>query len=156
MEFVNTFWALVPAIVAIVLALITKEDLHVPCSSASWSAPCCWHGFRSHRHPDYIISGTVVHGGRHRGGRHHGGLDSAALADPWNAGIFMFLVMLGIMVALINAARRASAAFGAWAAQATSRRRIGAQLATVRRWACLIFVDDYFNCLDRGLRSCAP
>ncbi|NCB03900.1 MAG: Na+/H+ antiporter NhaC family protein [Clostridia bacterium] len=71
----------------------------------------------------------------------------AKLADPWNVGIIIFLVLLGILVALMNRAG-GSAAYGAWAAKKIKSRR-GAQLATVAL-GVLIFVDDYFNCLTVG------
>ena len=70
-----------------------------------------------------------------------------AISDSANAGIFIFLVMLGIMVALINKSG-ASAAFGAWAARHI-KTRVGAQLATFAL-GVLIFIDDYFNCLTVG------
>ena len=68
-----------------------------------------------------------------------------SLAD--SAGIFIFLVILGIFVALINATG-ASAAFGKWAAK-NVKSRVGAQIATFVL-GVLIFVDDYFNCLTVG------
>ena len=70
-----------------------------------------------------------------------------AIADGWNAGIFMFLVLLGIMVALVNAAG-GSAAFGRWAVKHV-HTRTGAMLATFLL-GVLIFIDDYFNCLTVG------
>jgi Na+/H+ antiporter NhaC len=70
-----------------------------------------------------------------------------AIADGWNAGIFMFLVLLGIMVALVNAAG-GSAAFGRWAVKHV-HGRVGALLATFVL-GVLIFIDDYFNCLTVG------
>ena len=69
----------------------------------------------------------------------------AAIAD--NAGIFLFLVLLGIIVALVNAAG-GSAAFGRWA-EKNIHTRVGAQLATFAL-GVLIFIDDYFNCLTVG------
>ncbi|HIV50161.1 MAG TPA: Na+/H+ antiporter NhaC family protein [Candidatus Faecalibacterium intestinipullorum] len=69
------------------------------------------------------------------------------LSDPWNVGILVFLVMLGILVALMNKAG-GSAAFGRWASSHI-KTRAGAQLATVLL-GVLIFVDDYFNCLTVG------
>lgn len=126
----GTFWALVPPIVAIVLALITKETY----SSLFLG----------------IVVGALFVGGFNL----VGSLDTmindgfiAALSDSGNAGIFMFLVLLGIMVALINAAG-GSAAFGRWAAQHV-HTRAGAIIATFFL-GVLIFVDDYFNCLTVG------
>ena len=69
------------------------------------------------------------------------------LADSWNVGIIVFLVILGIMVALMNKVG-GSAAFGQWASQ-NIKTRVGAQLATIAL-GVLIFVDDYFNCLTVG------
>ncbi|MCF0138448.1 MAG: Na+/H+ antiporter NhaC family protein [Oscillospiraceae bacterium] len=130
MEFVNTFWALVPPIVAIVLALITKE---------TYSS---------------LFIGIVVGALFIAGMNPIGALDTmindgfiAAVADGWNAGIFLFLVILGIMVALINAAG-GSASFGKWAAKHV-HTKMGALLATFLL-GVLIFVDDYFNCLTVG------
>jgi len=130
MSMVGTFWALVPPIVAIVLALITKE---------TYSS---------------LFIGIVV-GALFVGGFNPiASLDSmlndgflGAIADGWNAGIFMFLVLLGIMVALINTAG-GSAAFGRWAVKHV-HTRVGAVLATFLL-GVLIFVDDYFNCLTVG------
>ena len=68
-----------------------------------------------------------------------------ALAE--NAGIFVFVVMLGVFVALVNSSG-ASAAFGRWAARHV-KSRLGSQLATFVM-GVLIFVDDYFNCLTVG------
>ena len=130
MEFVNTFWALVPPIVAIVLALITKE---------TYSS---------------LFIGILVGAFFVAGLSPIGALDTmindgfiGAIADGWNAGIFMFLVILGIMVALINAAG-GSASFGKWAAKHV-HTKVGALLATFLL-GVLIFVDDYFNCLTVG------
>ena len=141
MEFIGTFWALVPPLVAIALALITKET-YTSLFVGIVVGALLLAGFNPVDTLNYIVGATVGEG------------DDAvsvgfisALADPWNAGIFMFLVILGIMVALINAAG-GSAAFGVWAARHI-KTRIGAQLATVVM-GCLIFVDDYFNCLTVG------
>ena len=130
MSMVGTFWALVPPIVAIVLALITKETY----SSLFLG----------------IVVGALFVGGFNP----VASLDSmlndgflGAIADGWNAGIFMFLVLLGIMVALINSAG-GSAAFGRWAVKHV-KTRVGAVLATFLL-GVLIFVDDYFNCLTVG------
>ena len=141
MEFFGTFWALVPPLVAIVLALITKET-YTSLFVGIVVGALLLAGFNPVDTLNYVVGATVGEG------------DEAvsvgfisALADPWNAGIFMFLVILGILVALINAAG-GSAAFGTWAARHI-KTRIGAQLATVVM-GCLIFVDDYFNCLTVG------
>ena len=127
---VGTFWALVPPIVAIVLALITKEtysSLFVGILVGALFAA----GFNVVGAMDTMINDGFI----------------GAIADGWNAGIFMFLVLLGIMVALINAAG-GSAAFGRWAVKHV-HTRVGALLATFLL-GVLIFIDDYFNCLTVG------
>ena len=126
----GTFWALVPPIVAIVLALITKEtysSLFVGILVGSLFVG----GFHPVASMDVMVSDGFL----------------GAIADGWNAGIFMFLVLLGIMVALVNAAG-GSAAFGRWAVKHV-HSRVGALLATFLL-GVLIFIDDYFNCLTVG------
>ena len=126
----GTFWALVPPIIAIALALITKEvymSLFVGIAAGAL--------FYANFHPVRALTGMFEKG------------FIAKLADPWNVGIIIFLVLLGILVALMNRAG-GSAAYGAWAAKKIKSRR-GAQLATVAL-GVLIFVDDYFNCLTVG------
>ena len=98
MEFFGTFWALVPPLVAIVLALITKET-YTSLFVGIVVGALLLAGFNPVDTLNYVVGATVGEG------------DEAvsvgfisALADPWNAGIFMFLVILGILVALINAA----------------------------------------------------
>ena len=141
MEFVGTFWALVPPIVAIVLALITKETF-----SSLFVGILVGALLLAQFDPvdtiNYIILGEVGEG------------DDAmavgfisAIADSWNAGIFIFLVMLGIIVALVSTAG-GSAAFGKWAAKHV-KSRIGAMLATFV-FSLLIFIDYYFACLTIG------
>lgn len=130
MSMVGTFWALVPPIVAIVLALITKETY----SSLFLG----------------IVVGALFVGGFNPVTSLNAMINDGfigAIADGWNAGIFMFLVLLGIMVALINSAG-GSAAFGRWAVKHV-KTRVGAVLATFLL-GVLIFVDDYFNCLTVG------
>lgn len=126
----GTFWALVPPIVAIVLALITKEVY-------------------SSLFIGIIVGGLFYSGFNFEGTMNHIFSDGliASLADPYNVGIIIFLVFLGIIVALMNKAG-GSAAFGNWASEHI-RTRVGAQLATVLL-GCLIFIDDYFNCLTVG------
>ena len=126
--FAETAWALLPPVVAIVLALITKET------------------FSS------LFIGIVVGGLLVAGFAPTGTLDAVissglipALAD--NAGIFLFLVILGIMVALVNGTGGADA-FGKWAAKRI-KSRVGVQIATFFL-GVLIFIDDYFNCLTVG------
>ena len=141
MEFIGTFWSLVPPIVAIVLALITKETYSSLFIGIVVGALLLAAGDPVNT-LNYIICGTIGEG------------DAAvdvgfihAISDPWNAGIFVFLVILGIMVALVNAAG-GSAAFGRWAAKHI-KTRTGAMLATFLL-GVLIFIDDYFNCLTVG------
>ena len=125
----GTFWALLPPIVAIALALITKEVY-----SSLFIG---------------IIVGGVLYAGNFEGTMNHIFSEGliAQLSDAYNVGILLFLVFLGIIVALMNKAG-GSKAFGEWAA-AHIKTRIGAQLATVLL-GCLIFIDDYFNCLTVG------
>ena len=143
MEFVGTFWALVPPIVAIVLALITKETY-----SSLFVGIVVGALLLALQSGDianlinYVILGEIGEGDDAMG---VGFIN--AISDPWNAGIFIFLVILGIMVALVNKAG-GSAAFGTWAA-AHIKSRVGAQIATFVL-GVLIFIDDYFNCLTVG------
>ncbi|MBQ3302793.1 MAG: Na+/H+ antiporter NhaC family protein [Eggerthellaceae bacterium] len=141
MEFVGTFWALVPPLVAIVLALITKETY-----SSLFVGILVGALLLAQFNPidtlNYIILGSVGEGEDAMGVGF-----ITAISDPWNAGIFIFLVMLGIMVAFVNKAG-GSAAFGAWAAKHV-KSRTGAMLATFCL-GVLIFIDDYFNCLTVG------
>ena len=141
MEFAGTFWALVPPLVAIVLALITKETFSSLFVGILVGA-LLLANFNIIDTVNYIILGTIGEGDDAMG---VGFIN--AISDPWNAGIFIFLVMLGIIVALINVAG-GSAAFGAWAAKHI-KTRVGASLATFLL-GVLIFVDDYFNCLTVG------
>ena len=141
MEFIGTFWALVPPVVAIVLALITKET-YISLFVGILVGALLLAAGDPVQTINYIIGGTVGEG------------DAAAsvglipaVSDSWNAGIFIFLVMLGIMVALVNRAG-GSAAFGRWAAKHI-HSRVGAQIATFIL-GVLIFIDDYFNCLTVG------
>ena len=130
MEFIGTFWALVPPIVAIVLALITKEAYSSLFVGIVVGA-LFYTGFAPVATLDTVLNEGFL----------------AAMADAWNAGIFLFLVLLGTMVALINAAG-GSAAFGRWATTHV-KSRVGAMLATFVL-GVLIFIDDYFNCLTVG------
>ncbi len=124
----GSWWALLPPIIAIGLALITKEvysSLFVGILSGALL------------YSNFSFTGTVD-------GIINGGLIDAVSGS---AGIFIFLVELGIIVALINKAG-GSASFGRWA-QTHIKTRVGAQLATFVL-GILIFVDDYFNCLTVG------
>ncbi len=135
-----TFWALIPAIVAIVLALITKEVysslligviVGALFASKTVSETGAVTGFN--------FVGTVR-------GVMEGGIISV-VSDSYNVGILIFLVILGTMVALMNKAG-GSAAFGEWAGSHI-KSRVGAQLMTLLL-GCIIFIDDYFNCLTVG------
>ena len=125
-----SFWALIPAIVAIALALITKEVY-----SSLFIGIVVGALFASNFHIEAtirkIFDGGIV----------------TALTDSYNLGILVFLVILGTMVALMNRAG-GSAAFGRWAS-VHIKTRVGAQLATILL-GVLIFIDDYFNCLTVG------
>ncbi len=125
-----TGWAVLPPIVAIGLALITKEVY-----SSLFIG---------------VLSGAVLYAGASFSGITtqllQGGI-IASLADPDHVGILIFLVILGMVVAMMNKTG-GSKAFGRWAATKV-HGRVSAQLATIGL-GCLIFVDDYFNCLTVG------
>ena len=125
-----TFWALVPPIVAIVLALITKE-VYSSLFIGILVGGLFYSGFS--------FEGTLTH-------IFNDGFVSV-LSDGYNVGILVFLVILGAMVSLMNRAG-GSAAFGHFAKEKI-KTRAGAQLATVAL-GVLIFIDDYFNCLTVG------
>lgn len=125
-----TFWALVPPIVAIVLALITKEVY-----SSLFIGILVGALFYS----NFSFEGTVVH-------MIQEGFISV-ISDSYNVGILIFLVILGAVVCLMNKAG-GSAAFGRWAGRKI-KSRIGTQLVTILL-GVLIFIDDYFNCLTVG------
>ncbi|MGP1589573.1 MAG: Na+/H+ antiporter NhaC family protein [Oribacterium sp.] len=126
----QSFWALVPPIVAITLALITKEVY-------------------SSLFLGIVTGGLLYSGYSFEGTLNHVFVDGviSVLSDSWNVGILCFLVTLGAMVQLMNRAG-GSAAFGKWAGKHI-RTRAGAQIATILL-GCLIFIDDYFNCLTVG------
>lgn len=129
-EMYSTFWALVPPIIAIALALITKEVysslfIGIVIGGAFWS------GFSFEGTVNHVLLDGIV----------------AVISDSYNVGILVFLVILGIMVALMNGTG-GSAAFGKWA-EKRIKTRIGAQLSVVGL-GVLIFIDDYFNCLTVG------
>ena len=125
-----TAWALLPPLVAISLALITKEVY-------------------SSLFIGIVVGGILYSGGKFEGTVIHvfsGGIVSV-LSDSYNVGILVFLVLLGGMVALMNKAG-GSSAFGKWASSHI-KTRVGAQLVTILL-GVLIFIDDYFNCLTVG------
>ena len=130
--FAGTFWSLLPPIVAIVLALISKEvysSLFLGClvGALLYTQFAPWDTVVQLVSGDHGIVPTV--------------------ADAYNMGIIVFLVCLGIMVDLMNKGG-GSEAFGRWASKSV-KSRAGAQLMTMLL-GCLIFIDDYFNCLTVG------
>ena len=129
-RFYGTLWALLPPLLAILLALITKEVY-------------------SSLFIGIVAGGLLYAKGSFEGTLVHVMSDGfvKSVADPYNIGILLFLVLLGSLVAMMNKTG-ASAAFGRWAATHI-RSRVGAQIATVIL-GMLIFVDDYFNCLTVG------
>ena len=129
----GTFWALVPPILAIVLALITKEAY-----SSLFIGVVVGALFVANFSPVGALNALITDSDN------PGGMIAAVLS---NAGIFIFLVLLGIIVALVNLSG-GSAAFGRWA-EKHIKTRVGAQLATFTL-GVLIFIDDYFNCLTVG------
>ena len=129
-----TFWALVPPLVAIILALVTKEvysSLFIGIVIGGlFYGNIFQQGFSFEKSVLHIFEDGLV----------------GVLSDPYNVGILIFLVVLGIMVSMMNKAG-GSAAFGQWAGRHI-KTRIGAQLSAVL--GMLIFIDDYFNCLTVG------
>lgn len=128
--FYETIWSLLPPVVAIALALVTKE-VYSSLFLGILTGGLLWSGFS--------FEGTVTH-------VFQDGIVSV-LSNGYNVGIIAFLVILGAMVSLLNRSG-GSAAFGRWA-QKNIKTRTGAQLATIVL-GILIFVDDYFNCLTVG------
>ncbi len=128
--FVDTFWSLLPPIIAIALALITKEVY-------------------SSLFLGIVVGGLLYSGFSFTGTIEHVFVDGmiAQLSDSWNVGILIFLVVLGSMVMLMNRAG-GSAAFGRWAVTHV-KTKAGAQVATILL-GVIIFIDDYFNCLTVG------
>ena len=127
-RYYNTLWAFLPPVIAIALALITKEAYSSLFIGVLVGA-LLYCNFAPVQTMDAIINDGLI----------------TAVAD--NAGIFLFLVILGSIVALVNAAG-GSAAFGRWA-EKNIKTRVGAMLATFVL-GVLIFIDDYFNCLTVG------
>ena len=141
-----TFWALVPPIIAIGLALITKEVysslfIGIAVGAAFASGTAAREAIAAGASTASAVAtaaATTVD---------HVISDGLIAAISGTAGIFLFLVILGVIVALMNKSG-GSAAFGRWA-QAHIKTRAGAQLATFVL-GVLIFIDDYFNCLTVG------
>ena len=129
-RFFNTALALLPPVIAIALALITKEV---------YSSLFIGILVGALLYSNFTFEGTLLH-------VFTGGI-VASLTDSYNMGILIFLVILGAMVCLMNKAG-GSAAFGRWA-KTHIKSRTGAQLASILL-GCLIFIDDYFNCLTVG------
>ena len=129
-HFFNTALSLLPPVIAIALALITKEV---------YSSLFIGIVVGGLLYSNFSFEGTVLH-------VFESGI-VPVLSDSYNVGILVFLVILGAMVCLMNKAG-GSAAFGRWA-QGHIKSRVGAQLATIVL-GCLIFIDDYFNCLTVG------
>ena len=125
-----TFWALLPPVIAIALALITKEVY-----SSLFVGIVVGGLFYANFNPELALNHIIVDG------------IMGSLYNAWNVGIIIFLVILGMMVCLMNKAG-GSGAFGEFAAKRI-RTKVGAQLATVLLGS-LIFIDDYFNCLTVG------
>ena len=125
-----SFWSLVPPIVAIVLALITKE-VYSSLFIGILIGGVFYSGFTFEETVLHVFQDGIV----------------GVLTDSYNMGILVFLVILGIMVCMMNKAG-GSAAFGRWAS-VHIKSRAGAQLATILL-GVLIFIDDYFNCLTVG------
>lgn len=129
-NFFNTPWALLPPVIAIALALITKE-VYSSLFIGILVGGLLYSNFSFEGTINHVFSGGIV----------------ASLSDGYNVGILVFLVILGIMVCLMNKAG-GSAAFGRWA-KTHIKSRVGAQLASIVL-GILIFIDDYFNCLTVG------
>lgn len=125
-----TFWALIPPIVAILLALITKE-VYSSLFIGILIGGLFYSGFTFEKTITHVFQDGII----------------GVLSDSYNVGILVFLVILGIMVCMMNQAG-GSAAFGRWASTHI-KSRMGAQLATILL-GVLIFIDDYFNCLTVG------
>ena len=128
--FYNTWWALLPPVIAIVLALLTKE-VYSSLLVGIIAGGLLYANFNLETAMNHVLSGGIV----------------ASLSDSYNVGILLFLVILGALVCLMNKAG-GSAAFGRWA-QTHIKTRVGAQCASIVL-GMLIFIDDYFNCLTVG------
>ena len=124
-----TFWALLPPVIAIALALITKEVY-----SSLFIG---------------ILAGALLNSNFNPWGMVTFTTDTliGAVSDSWNVGILVFLILLGMIVILVNKAG-GSAAYGRWASEHI-HTKAGAQVATLGLGA-VIFIDDYFNCLTVG------
>ena len=129
-RFANSFISLLPPLIAIALALITKE-VYSSLFAGIVVGGLLYANFNPELTIVHVFSDGFI----------------ASASDSYNMGILIFLVVLGALVALMNNTG-GSAAFGRWASKRI-KSRIGAQLATIVL-GCLIFIDDYFNCLTVG------
>ena len=129
-EVEETFWALLPSIIAIVLALITKE-VYSSLFLGIVTGALFWARFNPVDSLNHVFQDGVIN----------------VISDSWNVGILVFLVILGMMVQLMNKTG-GSLAFGRWTTKHIKGER-GAQFATIIL-GVLIFIDDYFNCLTVG------
>ncbi len=125
-----TIWALLPPLVAIILALITKE-VYSSLFVGIVVGALLYSGFKFEGTVTQIFEGGII----------------KVLSDSYNVGILIFLVILGSVVCMMNKAG-GSAAFGRWASKKI-HTRVGAELAAIVL-GILIFIDDYFNCLTVG------
>ena len=125
-----TIWALLPPLVAIVLALITKE-VYSSLFVGIVVGALIYSGFKFEGTVTQIFEGGII----------------KVLSDSYNVGILIFPVILGSVVCMMNKAG-GSAAFGRWASKKI-HTRVGAELAAIIL-GILIFIDDYFNCLTVG------
>ena len=125
-----TIWSLLPPLVAIVLALITKE-VYSSLFVGIVVGALIYSGFKFEGTVTQIFEGGII----------------KVLSDSYNVGILIFLVILGSVVCMMNKAG-GSAAFGRWASKKI-HTRVGAELAAIIL-GILIFIDDYFNCLTVG------
>ena len=129
-RFFGSWWAILPPLIAIFLALVTKE-VYSSLFIGIVAGGLLYSGFSFEGTITHVMSDGFV----------------KSVADSYNIGILLFLVLLGALVSMLNKTG-ASAAFGRWA-QTHIKSRIGAQIATIIL-GMLIFVDDYFNCLTVG------
>ena len=128
--FANSPWALLPPVIAIALALITKE-VYSSLMIGIIAGGLLYTGFNPVATLNHVLVDGMI----------------GQVADAWNVGILILLVVLGSVVMLMNRAG-GSAAFGRWASEHV-KTRVGAQMSTIAL-GILIFIDDYFNCLTVG------
>ncbi len=128
--FVDSIWALLPPLIAIILALITKE-VYSSLMIGIIAGGLLYAEFNPVLAMEHVFVKGMI----------------GQLSDAWNVGILIFVVVLGCIVMLMNRAG-GSAAFGRWAS-AHVKTKLGAQLATIAL-GTFIFIDDYFNCMTVG------